>query len=169
MNITLIGMPGAGKSFYGKLLAKELNYHFIDIDALIEAEGMKIAEILTHRGNKKFSEIETEKTLSLQNITNTVIAPGGSVIYSEKAMEHLQKIGAILYLEVPLKLLMQRVSQRDRNKETPILGLQEKGWAALYAERTQLYKKYANITITQTATTTPQEIIQKIVNQIKEQ
>lgn len=169
MNITLIGMPGAGKSFYGKLLAKELNYAFIDIDALIEAEGMKISELIATQGDQAFNDKEARKILDLHNLTNTIITPGGSCIYSDKAMQHLQKISTIIYLNIPLEISTQRVSQRDARKETPIVGLKEKGWEALYAERTPLYEKYAQITIAQSITTTPEEVITDILRQINSQ
>ena len=100
MNITLIGMPASGKSMVGVLLAKRLGMEFIDGDLLIQKQEKRLLkEIIEQEGIEQFIQIESEVHEKLQ-VTNTVIAPGGSVIYSEKAMKHLKEIGIVVYLNV---------------------------------------------------------------------
>ncbi|MDO8460474.1 MAG: shikimate kinase [Nanoarchaeota archaeon] len=91
MNITLIGMPAVGKSFFGKALAEKIKYNFIDIDKLIEeSKCMSIQSIIDNFGEKELLKKEENQTLNLK-VKNTVIAPGGSAIYSDKAMNFLKK------------------------------------------------------------------------------
>ncbi|MBW2519136.1 MAG: AAA family ATPase, partial [Deltaproteobacteria bacterium] len=99
LNITLIGMPGAGKSTVGVVLAKRLGYHFLDTDLLIQAEvGQRLQEIIYKRGMDRFKALEKHLLCGLQ-VRQTVIATGGSAIYSGKAMAHLQSLGQIVYLD----------------------------------------------------------------------
>lgn len=84
-NITLIGMAGAGKSTIGKLLAKKLNFKFIDSDKYIEEkEQMSLQKILDKYGDEKFIKIEEKRVLELLPLKNCVISPGGSIIFSKK-------------------------------------------------------------------------------------
>jgi shikimate kinase len=144
-NIVLIGMPGSGKSTVGVLLAKMLGMNFIDADLLIQQrEGMKLYEILAQKGNDYFARVEEEVNASIE-AENTVIATGGSVIYGEKAMEHLKSIGKVVYLKVPLRELERRI------KNFATRGIQMapgQTLGDLYAERVPLYEKYADITVT---------------------
>ena len=100
-NIVLIGMPGAGKSTVGVVLAKTLGMWFVDTDLLIqERAGRMLQEILNEDGPDAFRRIEEEAILSLRP-RRAVIATGGSVVYSGDAMAHLKAGGVIVYLEVP--------------------------------------------------------------------
>ena len=95
-NVTLLGMPGAGKSTIGVLLAKALGYDFLDTDLLIQnEEGMLLREIIAKKGLDQFKKIEERVNASVQ-VDKTVIAPGGSVIYGAKAMEHLASISKVV-------------------------------------------------------------------------
>ena len=86
-NVTLIGMPGSGKSTIGVILAKALGYQFLDTDLLIQKEEKrKLSEIIEQEGPERFKEIENRVNASVQ-VSDTVIAPGGSVIYCEEATE----------------------------------------------------------------------------------
>ena len=101
-NVTLIGMPGSGKSTIGVILAKALRYEFLDSDLLIQKqEKRKLSEIIEQDGPEKFKEIENQVNADI-HVTDTVIAPGGSVIYCDEAMEHLKSIGKVIYLKLPL-------------------------------------------------------------------
>lgn len=145
-NIILIGMPGAGKSTLGVVLAKILNYSFVDADLLIQSQCDKtLQKIIDACGPDGFIEVENEVLCTL-SADQSVIATGGSAVYSDEAMKHLSSIGTVVYLQVSLKELEKRLG-----------GLYERGVVmkdgigmslnALYEERIPLYKKYAEVTI----------------------
>ena len=157
-------MPASGKSVVGRLFAQEISYHFLDTDQYIEQQTQKsLQEILDEKGNDTFCKIEKECILELFPLENYVIAPGGSVIYSEDLMETLQKNGIIIFLLVSLRELQSRLE----NKETRgIVGLKEKSLGALYEERQPLYMKYADKIVSCTDKT-PAEIIEEIKKEIE--
>ena len=128
-NITLIGMPGAGKSSIGVVLAKVLGYQFIDSDLLIQkAEKRTLSEIIADEGTEGFKAIENRVNASIQ-VENTVIATGGSVVYCDEAMQHLK-------------------SERLGNLKGRGVVLKEgQTLASLYDERVPLYEKYADIVV----------------------
>jgi len=144
-NITLIGMPGAGKSSIGKLLAKKLNYKFIDGDKLIESFTGKLQDFLDKEGDEEFIKIEEKMVLNL-NGTNQVFSPGGSCVLSKKAMHHLKKISLIIYLDVPFEIIKDILESTNLNTRG-IVGLKKMGLKKLFDFRTLLYKKYAELTI----------------------
>ena len=143
-NIVLIGMPGAGKSTVGVVLAKNMGMSFMDSDLVIqEQEGKKLHEIIEECGSDGFLKVEERIDASL-NPTNTVIATGGSVVYGAKEIEHLREIGTVCYLKLSYK------SIRDRLGDLAQRGVVLKNGQTLldlYEERTPLYEKYAQITI----------------------
>lgn len=143
-NIVLIGMPGSGKSTVGVLLAKVLGYDFVDTDLLIQIrEGRTLEEIIREKGIDAFLDIEGEVCGSLA-AEKTVVATGGSVIYRSRAMEHLREIGRLMYLQVGLDELTARLSDLAGRG----VALREgQTLADLYAERTVLYERWAEITV----------------------
>lgn len=144
-NVILIGMSGAGKSTLGVLLAKAMGKNFFDTDILIQqSEGKLLQEILDEDGMAYFLEAE-ERIVSSLNIHGTVIATGGSVVYSDQTMRHLRTLGTVVYLEVGYGELAARLS----NIKTR--GIVFKGSAdleAVYRERLPLYEKYADLRVT---------------------
>ena len=143
-NITLIGMPGAGKSTIGIVLAKVLGYDFIDSDLLIQkSEGKLLWEIMRDSGNEEFGRIE-ERVNSQIQAEHSVIATGGSVVYGTKAMEHLRAISTVVYLKVSCSTLEKRLG--DLAKRGVVF---EPGQTLLdlYKERIPLYEKYAHLTV----------------------
>ena len=114
-NVTLIGMPSAGKSTVGVLLAKRLGYSFIDVDLLIqEQEGKRLREIIEEQGLDGFLDVENRVNAGVE-AEQAVIAPGGSVIYGKEAMEHLKSIGLVVYLKITYDELVKRVGDvKDR-------------------------------------------------------
>lgn len=137
-------MPGVGKSIVGKALAEGLSYSFLDIDVLLEQQqGKKLQEIIGEMGEEGFLRLEEKIILSLTP-TNTIISPGGSVIYSSPAMDHLKDISTIVYLFAPYETIEKNIT----NLETRgIIGLKEMGLFGIYNERVPLYEKYADITV----------------------
>lgn len=141
-NIILIGMPGAGKSTIGVVLAKVLGYQFLDSDLLIqEQEDRRLWQIIEEEGYEGFREVENRVNASI-NVENTVIATGGSVIYCEEAMKHLQEIGTVVYLRLPLSSLTKRLGNL---KGRGVLLKEGQTLKDLYEERVPLYEKYADI------------------------
>ena len=114
-NVTLIGMPSAGKSTVGVLLAKRLGYSFIDVDLLIqEQEGKRLREIIEEQGLDGFLDVENRVNAGVE-AEQAVIAPGGSVIYGKEAMEYLKSIGLVVYLKITYDELVKRVGDvKDR-------------------------------------------------------
>ena len=143
-NITLIGMPGAGKSTIGVVLAKVLGYQFLDSDLLIQKqEKSRLSEIIEEEGYKGFKDVENRVNASIE-AENTVIATGGSVVYCEEAMEHLKSIGTVVYLKLSLNALSKRLGNL---KGRGVLLREGQTLTNLYEERTPLYEKYADIVI----------------------
>ena len=143
-NVTLIGMPAAGKSTVGVLLAKRLGYAFVDVDLVIqEQENRLLKEIIADEGMDGFMAVENRVNASL-DVQKSVIAPGGSVIYGEEAMEHLKSIGLVVYLKISFEELLKRLGDVvDRGvvlKEG--MTLQD-----LYEERISYFEKYADIMV----------------------
>ena len=143
-NITMIGMPGSGKSTYGVVLAKRLGYRFVDSDLLIQEKYDKLLwQIIEEKGLDGFLEIEEEVNASIDGEC-TVIAPGGSVIYGRKAMEHFKSIGKVVYLKQSLSELKKSVGDLTTRGVAMKKG---QTFDDLYDERTLLYEKYADIVI----------------------
>ena len=143
-NITLIGMPGSGKSTVGVLLAKRIGYKFIDTDLLIqEKEGKRLFEIMREQGNDYFLETENEVNASIET-KRTVIATGGSAVFGEKAMEHLKSISKMVYIRVPCEVLKERISDYSTRG---ILMRRGQSFEDIFAERTPLYEKYADVIV----------------------
>ena len=143
-NVTLIGMPGSGKSTIGVILAKALGYQFLDTDLVIQKqEKRNLSQIIAQEGPERFKEIENRVNASV-DVTETVIAPGGSVIYCEVAMKHLRSIGKVVYLKISLESLSKRLGNlRGRG----VLLKEGQTLKDLYEERVPLYEKYADIVV----------------------
>ena len=143
-NIVLIGMPGAGKSMVGVLLAKTLRKKFIDTDLVIqETTGRHLQEIIDAEGPGAFMKIEEDAVLS-HEFHNAVVATGGSVVYSRKAMEHLKENGIIVYLKITFKEMKSRL---DNITTRGLVLHQGQTLRDLYSVRVPLYEAYADITI----------------------
>jgi shikimate kinase len=143
-NIVLIGMPGAGKSTMGVILAKTLGRRFIDTDIVAqETSGRLLQEIIDEQGTDAFLAAEEKTILSLHCHT-TVIATGGSVVFSEKAMEHLKKDGVVLYLKISSEEMVRRLNNITTRGIVLVAG---QSLHAMYNQRVPLYEKYADRTI----------------------
>ena len=143
-NITLIGMPGAGKSTTGIILAKNLSRGFLDSDILIQINrGQSLQEILDERGYLKLREIEEEEILKI-NISNNIIATGGSAVYSEKAMMHLKNISTVVFLYADYNEIEKRINNFESRG---IAKADKQSFYELYREREILYERYADFTV----------------------
>ena len=143
-SVVLIGMPGAGKSTLGILLAKELGLDFVDTDVAIQVrEGRTLQDILDSSDYLHLRDIEEQILLS-EEIAGKVVATGGSAVYSEAGMARLKKSAIIVFLDVPLQALRQRISNFDSRG---IARRPEQSLESLFEERGALYKKYADIRI----------------------
>lgn len=158
-NIILIGMPGAGKSTVGVLLAKSLLMDFTDTDLIIQRKTKKaLCDIINEKGTAHFIDIE-ENIILGEDFYNTVVATGGSAVYGEKAMTKLRQNGICVYLKVDLNELIKRLGDITTrgiamDKDTSI--------GELFKERSPLYEKYAHLTIDCTGRT-PEECVDMIV------
>jgi shikimate kinase len=143
-NIVIIGMPGAGKSTMGVILAKTLGSNFTDTDIVIqENSGRLLQEIIDTEGTDAFLKTE-EKTLLSLHCHHAVIATGGSVVFSEKAMEHLKKDGVVLYLKISFEEMVRRLNNITTRGIVLVAG---QSLRDMYNQRVPLYEKYADITI----------------------
>lgn len=143
-NITLIGMPGAGKSTIGIILAKTMSLGFVDTDILIQINRQQpLQQILDETGYLNLRQIEQEEILRL-NIDHQVIATGGSAVYSERAMQHLKKISTVVFLDVALDEICRRINNFDSRG---IACADNQSFEELFAERLVLYRRYADLTI----------------------
>ncbi|MGN0403500.1 MAG: shikimate kinase [Acetatifactor sp.] len=143
-NIVLIGMPGAGKSTVGVVLAKKLGYGFVDSDLVIqERYGKLLHELIEEKGVEGFWKLENAVNASL-GVHRSVIATGGSAVYGAEAMEYLRENGLVVYLKLPLEEIRERLGDLNARGVTlqPGQTLQE-----LYEERIPLYEKYAQKTV----------------------
>ncbi len=143
-NVVLIGMPGAGKSTVGVILAKVLGYQFIDSDLLIqEQEQCLLKDIIEKDGLEGLIAVEEQVNTDIQ-AKNSVIATGGSVIYGDRAMQHLREIGVVVYLRLSYETIENRL---DNIQQRGVVFREGQSLKSLYEERCPLYEKYAHITV----------------------
>lgn len=143
-NIVLIGMPGAGKSTVGVVLAKHAGLSFVDSDLVIqEKTGMLLHEIITKEGDDGFRQVENRINASLQ-AKHSVIATGGSVVYGREAMRHLREIGTIVYLQLSCESIADRLGDL---KERGVTLREGQTLKQLYDERVPLYERYADVVV----------------------
>jgi shikimate kinase len=143
-NIILIGMPGAGKSTVGVILAKRLGYDFIDTDLLIIKEaGKTLPELLADGDVEAFVAMEGRIGQNLR-CSGSVIATGGSMVYSADAMTNLSDHGVVVWLDTDTDELERRIS---RAADRGIAAKAGTTIADIYAVRKPLYEKFADIHI----------------------
>ncbi len=162
-NIILIGMPGAGKSTIGVLLAKTLIMSFTDTDLLIQKKcSSSLCEIIKERGIDEFLRIENE-VICEEDFCNCIVATGGSAVYGKEAMAKLKENGITVYL----RLSPDELEKRINNIHTRGIAMKEgTTLAELYNERAPLYEKYADITVN-CSSLTPEQCVDSITEKIK--
>lgn len=143
-SVVLIGMPGAGKSTVGVLVAKRLGLAFVDTDLLVqERAGRRLQQILDEQGYQAVRRLEEEAALGLV-ATDAVIATGGSVVYSARAMRHLAGLGIVVHLKAGLGVLAARIDDYDRRGIANPAGL---GFEEIFRERAPLYERWADAVV----------------------
>jgi shikimate kinase len=159
-NITFIGMPGAGKSTVGVVVAKLLCKTFIDADLIIQNKsGKRLHTIIEEIGNDAFLQLEND-TLAELFVQNSVISTGGSAIFGTEAMEHLKKISTVVYIKVPYEILEARLGNL---KQRGVIFEDGQTLRDVYDIRTPLYEKYADVTIEGDEASDVQDTAMKIV------
>lgn len=161
-NVVLIGMPASGKSTCGVIAAKVLLKNFFDTDLLVQGlEQSRLQELIDEKGTDYFFTAEENAILTLQ-LEATVIATGGSVIYSEKAMQHLKSLGKVIYLRLSYETMCSRINDLTTR------GIVVKNGSTLkdmYDERIPLYEKYADVTI-DCDNNTVEQTVEQIINAV---
>lgn len=151
--ISLIGMPAAGKSTVGVILAKQTGLRFIDTDLDIQVrEGATLQEIVDTRGYRYLREVEHEVLMALE-LDHALVSTGGSVVYSDDVMVRLKAAGPVVYLEADLATLEQRIASAPPRG---IASESDAGFPFVYAERTPLYEHYADVRVNACAGTADQ-------------
>ncbi len=143
-NISLIGMPGVGKSTVGVLLAKAMSWSFLDTDVLLQViEQRRLSDIIQTEGIEAFVRIEQRHVLTLDRREH-VIATGGSVVYGPAGMQHLKSLGAVVFLDLSLPTLEKRLHELNGRGIAMAPGQTLHG---IYQQRQPLYRQYADITV----------------------
>ena len=158
-SVVLIGMPGAGKSTLGVLLAKNLAKDFLDTDLLLQARiGTTLQEFMDEHGYLRLREEEGE-VLKGQDFNHSIIATGGSAVYSDDGMKSIAQFGPRVFLSITYETLLGRVkNQGERGIACPP-GYSLKD---IYDERQALYEKYADITV-KIDDTTLEEAVKRVI------
>ena len=161
-NLSLIGMPAAGKSTTGILLAKSLSWSFLDTDVLIQvAEERPLHDIVQSEGIERFARIEQRHVVSLDRRQH-VIAVGSSAVYGPAAMQRLKSLGIVIHLHLPLCALEERIARLDGNGRFLAPGQTLPG---LFQHRQPLYQQYADMTI-DCMDRTQEQIVREITAQV---
>ncbi|MEK6743579.1 MAG: shikimate kinase [Nitrospirota bacterium] len=164
VSIVLIGMPGAGKSTVGVMLAKLTCRSFVDTDVLIQSsQGRPLQDIVDREGHLALRAIEEQVILQF-DCRNCVIATGGSAVYSPAAMAHLKRHGIVVFLDAELPVLEARVRDLDTRG---LAKRPDQSFRQLFEERVPLYAKYADVTIA-CGRLTHDEVCARIIGELKE-
>ena len=162
-DIVLIGMPGSGKSTVGVLLAKALGCLFTDVDLLISHRAKKpLQRILDEDGLEAFIALEEEVGSRLR-AENTVIATGGSMVLSDKAMRHLKTLGTVVYIDVPFEEIERRVTNI---KTRGIVFHPNETLADVYRERKPLYERWADLTVKVEGSDGIEDTVDKVISML---
>ena len=162
-NHIFIGMPAVGKSTVGVVVAKRLGKRFVDVDLVIQEQEKKLLrEIIADVGEDGFLKVENRVNAGIE-AENSVISPGGSVVYCEEAMRHYKEIGTVVYL----KASYQTIKRRIRNPKKRGVVLREgQTLRDLYNERVPYFEKYADITVCEDGCRI-EETIENVLNAVE--
>ena len=166
--VILIGMPACGKSTVGVLAAKTLGYRFIDSDLVIqERTGRKLHRIIRDEGQDGFLAIEEAVNLTLGNDdAPSIIATGGSAVYSQAAMEHFKAVGTVVYLRLSYKTVEKRLGNFTHRGVVMPEGYTLRD---LYDERCYLYEKYADVIVDEGKTDSIGDVLASLCSHFEEE
>lgn len=154
-NIILVGMPAAGKSTLGVLLAKRLRYNFVDTDISIQVRNdATLQELIAAYGNERMLELEAQVLRDIQP-ARCVVATGGSAVYSPGAMDQLRSTGPVVYLRVSFNEVARRVGDLTTRGVVVPPGYTLRD---LYEERRVLYESYADVVVDTSALTVEESV-----------
>ena len=163
-NLIFIGMPAVGKSTVGIVVAKRLGMNFIDTDLLIQEQEKKLLrEIIAEVGQDGFLKIENQVNADVK-AENSVISPGGSVIYCSDAMKHYKEIGTVVYLKASYQTIKKRI---HNPKKRGVVLRKDQSFLDLYNERIPYFEKYADITVCEDGCRI-EETIENVINAVGE-
>ena len=162
MNIILYGYKSSGKTTIGKLLAEQLQWQFIDIDHIIEELYQKPAHKLYESNSEEFRLLEKQAVFSLKDIDNAVIATGGGSVLDAENVNILKKLGKLIYLKVPKKIIKQRMLS-GRLPAFLDINDPEGSFEKMYLAREKIYTSIADIII-EINNKTNDEIIREILH-----
>ena len=164
MNIALIGMPGAGKTTIGKILADKLKFEFYDNDEEIEKYANKnIKQIFQEDGEERFRQIESERIKELSKKDLSVISLGGGVVLKKENIDNLKSNSKIIFINRPIENIINDIEIDER----PLLKNGKEKIYSLYNNRIELYKKYADIEIMNNRGI--EEVVNEIINRVKKE
>lgn len=164
--ITLIGMPGAGKTTTGPVLAKILKWPLYDIDSMIGGkEHFLIEEILTGSGDEYLGQLEMA-CVSEHDLHDTVLVTPGSIIYDTACHDQLKRQTIIFWLDYPLDIIKIRLAKRSADELRGIVNLAEEGLEQLYIERGPMYQSLANVRI-ECEGRSPEDIAREVITRAK--
>ena len=163
-NVVMVGMPGAGKSTIGVLLAKEMTLDFLDVDVYMQGrEGRRLQEIIDTDGIETFAKME-DRYLQEISVMDTIVSTGGSAIYAREGMKHLKRRGVVIFLKINMKTLEERLGDFSSRGVVMRDGQTFEG---LFQERNTLYAAEADEVIEcdgKNQETLVQEIIERLFN-----
>lgn len=142
--VVLVGMPGAGKSTVGRAWASRFNVGFVDTDDVIEVRaGKPVPQLIKELGAEGFAELEGQIVASLE-AHDCIIATGGSVVMSEEAMAHLKELGKIVFLDVPLRDIAERVGDALARG---VVGAHKMSMKEIFTKRRPMYLAQADLVV----------------------
>ena len=164
--IVLVGMMGAGKTTFGRKLAKYLELEFLDIDIEIEKDiGHSVSWIFQNAGEEEFRKLEKRKIAEILNLRKPMIlALGGGAFISEEVRDIVKKNAVSVWLKASPETILFRVSQNNRrpilDQAEDKLGLIKK----IMLDRLKYYEK-ADLSVS-TERGTHKQIIENIVSEL---
>lgn len=161
VKLSLIGMPGVGKTTVGKLLSEELKISFFDTDYLIEKKASKsVSEIFATLGEIHFRLLEKEIIKDLYATSDKcVISLGGGAVIDQENRELIKSCSTVIWLVAPVETLYKRILTQQNSR--PLLDKDaKKQLEKLLAKRLELYKSVSDFEIL--TDKAPQEIVSEI-------
>lgn len=139
MVVFIIGLPGCGKTTFGKMLSKKINFSFRDLDELIEKKNKQtLSQFINQKGEESFRLTEAEMLEEMLSLKNTVVACGGGTPCFYDNMELMNALGITIFLNIPVETVFKQLNNEFELKKRPLLNIDK--LQELFDER----KKYYN-------------------------